>query len=477
MTMKLFDVIPEGLFQLLSGPNKRIYAEALLLLFDHAQTERFGIRYEVMRDLLQEMLETYKELGDDLAVTDEEGQDAAPERDQLSLEDITRAQAGAVLRRLERLRWIGVETRSQFERFIVLPHYAIRIIGVLKELCDAKTVEYQRFAFLIYQSLTGDAAKHQPCSAVLGAADVSGQFRQELVSLYNNMKHHMEQVVRQTSIQDVLDHHFDHYKSQIIDKSYHRLKTSDHVARYRMQILNTVQMWLLDRDQLEEAALDGVTSGMFPSQEEAEHAVRQALFFIEDTFTGLEELFYQIDVRHNQYLRSSYDRARYLSQQNEGTDRQLARVLELIGKRHDAKDWGRLFALRQVRGVSEQSMFSPRRKRAPHQPDVHVKVDVPEDVLAELRSYNRERMRKAITRKKVDDYVLGRMGDRAEMEMEELAPQTAEQFIMLGYVYLYGSDGGSGFRIKRSETRRILEIGGYRFDGHTIVRKEGSGRR
>lgn len=477
--MKLFEVIPEGLFQLLTGFHKQIYAEALLLLYDHAQTERFGIRYEVMRDLLQEMLETRQELGDSIATLDEEGDDITlpQDRGQLSMEDVTRAKANAMLRRMERLKWMDVETRTQFDRYIVLPHYASRIISVLKELCEAKTVEYQRFAFLIYQSLTGEAIKLQPCSAVLSAAEVSGQFRQELIALYNNMKHHMEQVVRQTSIQDVLDHHFEHYKSQIIDKSYHRLKTSDHVARYRMQILNTVQQWLLDRDQLAEAAFDGMKSGLYPTQEEAEQAVKQALFFIEDTFAGLEELIYQIDVRHNQYLRSSYDRARYLSQQNVGMDQQLARLLELLGKGHPAENADHLFALRQVRALSEQSLLPPRRKRAPHQPDVHVTVEVPEHVLEELRSKNLERMRKAVTRKKVEEYVLGRMGERMEMELEELAPHNAEQFIMLGYVYLYGSDGGTGFRIERSGTRRILIMGGYRFDNHTIVRKEGGKRR
>ncbi len=61
--MNLFDVVPEGLFHLLTGSNRKIYAEALLLLYEHSQRERFGIRYEVMRDLLQELLETQQETG------------------------------------------------------------------------------------------------------------------------------------------------------------------------------------------------------------------------------------------------------------------------------------------------------------------------------------------------------------------------------------------------------------------------------
>lgn len=477
--MKLFDVIPEGLFQLLTGSYKQVYAECLLLLYEYTQTERFGIRYEVMRDLIQELLESRVEYGDALDGLEGEEEGADSRQDQVSMEEVTRAKAGFILRRLERLRWVDVETRNQFERFLVLPHYASRIIGVLRELCEARTVEYQRFAFLIFQSLTGEAAKQQPCSAVLSAADVSRQFRQELIALYNNMKHHMEQVVQQSTIQEVLDHHFDQYKSQIIDKSYHRLKTSDHVARYRLQILHTVQQWLLDPEILRDAANDGVKSGIYPSAEEAERAVKEALFFIEDTFAGLEDIFYQIDVRHNQYLRSSFERARYLSQQNEGLETQLARMLELMGKHKQGPvlDGDRLFALRQVRMLSEPSLLPPRRKRAPHQPEAHVVVDMPAHVREELRGKNAEKIRKAVTRKKVDDYVLGKLGGRPEMEMQELAPRTVEEFILLGYVYLYGSDGGSGFKIKRNPERQVMLVGGYRFDNHIVQRKEGGRRR
>ncbi len=66
--MKLFDIIPDRLFTLLVGSNKQIYAEALLLLYDQAQIERLGIRFNVIRDLLQEMLDTLRELNEDIAV-------------------------------------------------------------------------------------------------------------------------------------------------------------------------------------------------------------------------------------------------------------------------------------------------------------------------------------------------------------------------------------------------------------------------
>lgn len=483
--MKLFDVLPERFFGLLTGPNKQLYAEAVLLLYEQSQRERFGIRYDIMRDLLQELIETQRELGVDYRPEEEELITAERTEQQLSLEDTARAQANMMLRRLEALKWIDVEDRDQFQRYIVLPHYSSRILAVLKELVEARTVEYQRFAFSTYQILTGEEAKLRPCFAVREALQITLQFRQELITLYNNMKHHMEQVVRKMTIQEVLDHHFDTYKSQIVDKSYHRLKTSDHVSRYRFQILRSVQDWLLDRDLMEETIADGLQSDLYRSREEAEEDIRQALLTIEEIYNGLDEIFYQIDVRHNQYLRSSYDRARYLSQHQTGVVQQLAGLLELLARpgvslgratgatltdEEAAQLSIRLFRLQRNEQLDEGSLLVPRQRRQPHQPDKHIVVEIPPEWKEQIRQDNLERMRRSVTRKKVEQFVFERMGDREEMEMRELAPETVEQLLLLAYVYLYGQDGSSAFRLQRNQERVIIHIGPYRFHNHTVVR-------
>lgn len=501
--MRLFEVLPERFFQLLTGPNKQLYAEALLLLYEQSQRERFGIRYDVMRDLLQEMIETQREMGMDYAPDEDEGTEgelSVPagvyESRQITLEEAARSQANLMLRRLEALKWIDVEDRDQFQRYIVLPHYSSRMLALLKELCEARAVEYQRFAFSTFQVLSGDEAKLRPCFAVREALQITLQFRQELITLYNNMKHHMEQVVRKTSIQEVLDHHFDTYKSQIVDKSYHRLKTSDHVSRYRFQILQKVQDWLLDRDLLEETIADGLESDFYRSREEAEEDIRQALLTIEEIYAGLDEIFYQIDVRHNQYLRSSYDRARYLSQHQTGVSQQLAVLLEHLTQRAAAPGMKesvkgnaylseveaeqisvRLFRLQRNEQLSEGSLWIPRQRRQTHQPERHIVVDIPHELKEQLHQANLERMRRSVTRKKVEQFVLERLGTREEMEMRELAPETAEQFLLLTYVYLYGQDGSSVFRLRRNENRTIIHIGPYRFHNHTILRDRGRSRR
>ena len=187
---------------------------------------RFGIQYDIMRDLTQELLETQEELG--LVFEDDEDQEqAVPEG---PVADPFRIKANALLRRLERLGWIQVETRDNFRAFIVLPHYSSRLLALFQDICEARAVEYQRFAFITYQLLTGEEARMRPSFAAMEAGRMTGQFVDELKILVNNMKYHMERVAAKTSVQEVLSHHFDEYKTQIIDRSYHRLKTSDHVS-------------------------------------------------------------------------------------------------------------------------------------------------------------------------------------------------------------------------------------------------------
>ncbi|PDO09621.1 MAG: hypothetical protein BLM47_11600 [Candidatus Reconcilbacillus cellulovorans] len=471
--MNLFDIVPETLFQLLAGPNRRLYAEALLLLYEHARRERFGVPLPLMRDVFQELIESYRERGVEFAAEEE---DAAGTEDTAD-EDKSRAQANALIRRLVALKWIDVEVRDRYESFIVLPRYSSRLLALFAELCEDRAVEYQRFAFAAYQMLHGKEAAERPYAAVREALDVSRRLEHELVVLYNNIKNHMEQVIAKQSLEDVLHHHFVEYQSNIVDRSYHRLKTSDHVARYRGAILDCVRAWLTDARFLAAAAEDGVRGEWHATREEAEAAVREALLELEAIYTGLDELYRQIDWRHNQYLRASYERARYLGgTRHLGMERKIAGLLERIGRLGDRLPDGAVgdaadVRLSLIRPLSDASLYAPRRRRPPHEPPPHVVEPVPEAWREAVLAAGRERAAKAVTREKVERFVLERMGDREAIDMVELAPADEEEFLLFSFVYLYGYDRGSAFRIERAEGR-LAQFGPYRFHNHRLVRSD-----
>ena len=202
--MELFDVLPERFFGLLAGKCRRIYAEAGLCLYEQYRLAQFGIEQEILRDKFQELIESWAEAG--VAYEDEDfsAKDADTEE--------SRAKANHMIRRMKEFGWLDYEQRENFKIFILLPHYSSRLWGLFANLCEGRAVEYQRFAFTTYQVLSGEAAKAQPSMAVLEAERLAEEFVEELRILLNNIKSKMEQVSAQTSLQDVLSHHFVEYR-------------------------------------------------------------------------------------------------------------------------------------------------------------------------------------------------------------------------------------------------------------------------
>jgi hypothetical protein len=469
--MSLWDVIPSRFFSLLASQNREIYAEALLLLYEQYLNNQFGIPYGYLRDIYQELLESKADVGELLAAEADE----TPVDTDLVGPELARAQAAAMIRRLKAYGWIDLEVRASFEQYIIVPFYSSRILTVLQELCQQRTVEYQRYAFDTYQLLAGDAAKEQPCSAILSARDTTQRFMESMRELANNMKQYMQDVVSKTTVQEVLEHHLDFYQSSVIDSSYHRLKTSDHVSRYRQAILDTVQQYLLSDDLFSRAVHDGLSSHIFTDQEQARDGLLTALRTVESAYRNLDAMLHEIDLRHNQYLRASFDRARYLGQFSHGFDQMLAHVLNWVASDSSAVIPNEAFRLQSLALLNEHSLYSPRQRRQPHRPTEHRVLPVPPELRELQRQENLERLRKVITREKVQRYVLDRLGERRSMSVEELAPEDIEQFLYLAAVYLYGYDGQAGYRLERGEKSVTLQVGPYIFDQRTIVRLDEKG--
>ncbi|EEL47051.1 hypothetical protein bcere0021_8310 [Bacillus cereus Rock3-42] len=457
---KLFECIPENYFNLFTGKNRGFYAEVAFLLYEQFHINRAGILYSLMKDEIQELIETKEELGECIDVEDE-----MEERVQDSAE-----RANVVLRRLKKLKWIDVEVRDQFEEFIVLPVYSSRILAVLKEICENRTIEYQRYCFTTYQLLTGVEAEERPASAILESEKYSEQLYDELTILLHNMKNHMETIAAKDDIQQVLEHHFGEYKKDIIDKSYHRLRTSDHVSRYRNKILERIQTWFLDDEFMKRAAKDAVESGYSTSQEEVMDVLSKKMYRVEEIYSNLDEICNQIDARHYQYLRAVLDRSRYLSTYNDSTDYKISYILEHIRQTDENIFDSSPFRLVQFRQLQEASLLSPRKKKGVYEPEQHEVTEISEEMREELKAENLRRIEKVINRKKIRKFVLEAMKGRQEIEMSELDLQNEEDALYLIYVYLYGYSRDAGYTLSE-ESPDFITQRGYTFSNRTIKRE------
>lgn len=464
--MQLFEVLPENYFNLFSRKNRVIYADVLNLIYEQYRVQRFGIEYIPMRDLIEEFLENRAELGvvvdiEELTISD-------------SNESAFRIQANAILRLLKENKWIDIETRESWVQYIVLPHYTSRILATFYELCEGKSVEYQQYAFSIYSALTGSEAQRRPSMAIYDAKEKTAEFAEELSLLANNIKHHSEELRAKDTFQGVLDHHFDQYLPAIVERSYHRLRTVEHVSRYRQTILDTLQKWLLDDQWIILAAEDALQNevyGLF-SREEASERVRQYIYEIMDTFNELEYILTEIDKRHNKYLRASENRLRIKIQHSSGTDALIGEILSWIGKDNSlamlAHKYSNIQALRQV---TEDSFYTPRKVGVPFKPVTHVILPINDEMKESFRNQFLEHMQGTITPEKTRDYVYERMDGRSEIKIEELAPTNMDEFLYLAHIFLYSCQNKIGYHLIRSDNDRILHIGPYQFSDRKIERR------
>jgi uncharacterized protein YeeX (DUF496 family) len=62
-----------------------------------------------------------------------------------------------------------------------------------------------------------------------------------LSELNQNIRRYVERAMRESDVADLLHLQFDDY-AKTLGPAYHALKTSDHVSRYRRDIINQVQI-------------------------------------------------------------------------------------------------------------------------------------------------------------------------------------------------------------------------------------------
>ena len=141
INMKLFEIIPADFFSVLVSPNREIYADALMKLYEMFRTE-INIR-------LKSFLAEVEILLEDREYILEEG-DEAEDMEPSSL----RGKARLIVRRFVKTGWIDREfLDGSFTEIIIPNSYAITMMRMLKELTDEGGAEYDSLVFSTYSAL------------------------------------------------------------------------------------------------------------------------------------------------------------------------------------------------------------------------------------------------------------------------------------------------------------------------------------
>lgn len=306
----MFDIIPDSFFVPLASPNKLVYWECICKLFSVMDNQ---LSFGVERDVLVDELQYYFEQSNAADFSEEEltGTDS-------------RSKANWMLRRLEHCGWLEIETDKSYVQKVNFKEYAVRIVKTLLEIAEGKQIEYQGYIYTIY-SLVRSNTDH-PGVVLLQILENTDLLITGLKNLNSNIKHYIDDLTRHKTVAEIMNALFNDYITNIVDKAYHRLLTSDNVSKFRPEIIDRLEAKGRSRAYVEKAAAE-IASIKEISSGEAEESVYQYLHGIIDAFQNMDDILREINQKNTQYQRSAVNRARFMLTGSEDVRGQLKEIL------------------------------------------------------------------------------------------------------------------------------------------------------
>lgn len=464
----IFNHIPENLFSILAGPLKEVHAGLLLLIHDQYKRTIYTIPRETVIDLFCEYLETaaFSEQAVD-ELWDEAGSDI-------------RERANHFLRKFIDARWVIQEQQHDYTLKITLPDYSIYLLETLDKIRTGYRMEFRGRVLSVYQNLTGEDSLSY--IALQQAHESTAELIKGLTGLNHSIKKYTEKLLEIEKPRDIISQIFDEYQTKILGEQYYRLKTSEHISKYRTGILTRVKDWAVNRTEIINQAARMVEEKQAADHMEAENMIYGWLDYIEEAFRSMDDILVEIDRRNSQYARSAVEKLRFQMQQGRGIEQQLIGLLRHLAVR--ARNAGeqeelppevagsvRLFR-QQV--VDELSVKMPAQSRKEHQPQPIKVVEIEQAVRSGKLNRFRERVGQEITVDEINSYVNDRLlKNRQSLPLSACPLETRSQWVRLIYILLYSRSKRAEFTLGGQRSTSVtLEGGKVELPDLTLHRKE-----
>lgn len=458
----MFHILPGNFFVPLSSPNRIVYWECICKLFS---TMEHQLSFGVERDVLVDELEYYFD----------QTQAAEMEEDEFQALD-SRGKANSMLRKLEFYGWIEVETDKSYVQRVNFKEYAVKIMKTLLEIAEGKQIEYQGYIYTIY-SLVRSNTDH-PGIVLLQILENTDMLITGLKNLNSNIKHYIDELTKHRTVAEIMDALFNDYITNIVDKAYHRLLTSDNVSKFRPEIIERLESKSRNKTYVAKAAQE-IAGIREISVEEGQELVYRYLHEIIEAFRNMDDILMEINQKNTQYQRAAINRARFLLSGDEDVRGQLKEILLGLNEavNEEQMDLGGIYRIEFLDGLIRLYSSSVMDSNSLYSPTEGRKEFVPQELVAEepdifLRQEKMrritEKMQKILSPEKIGKYVDSQLGDKGELRAAQFPLENVEDFIKIIYIRLYGQRKNMNYTV---ESLRETEAGGYRFKDFVIRRK------
>ncbi|MDE5546977.1 MAG: hypothetical protein K2I88_05885 [Anaeroplasmataceae bacterium] len=366
--MDFFGMIPDNFFSLLASKNKRIYLASILQSFKTYETGSIlGIEKKIVVDDLVNFLDNSSYLYD---VEDEEDEESNPQS--------KRELANYILRRMEECGWIYIDVTNDYEEILNFSDMAITICEALitaypmaaesygddQESYEIYVNEYQGYIYTIYSILNNpDNADY--VTQFNAVYNNTKQLIRALRRLDSRLKEYISSVVETSEIKDLMERLMT-FKTEIYDRSYLRMKTSDNINRYRLSIVSKLEE--LANDEFAMSMIVNDYKRRYPAVDIATQKASKAIDEVIDVFNSIDTFVTEIDNKNRTYINSTIGKIKFLLSEDDNIIGKLNTVLKHIKNSNEKGKIDKamrlvdtMYTLNQTKiFTQDNSLYSPR---------------------------------------------------------------------------------------------------------------------
>ena len=462
----LFDIIPENFFGPLAAPGKRVYWECICRLFAVTSKQlSFGVERDVLVDDLQYYFES--SMAADMSEEELEETKGLDSRDK----------ANFMLRRLENYGWIYVDVDYSYVQRVNFRDYAVQIIKALLAVSQERRTEYQGYIYTIYNLVR--AGGSNPGLGLLQIVENMDDLITGLKSLNANIKRYIDELTKHSTVAEIMDALLNDYYSNVVDKAYHRLITTDNVSKFRPEILERLEANSKNKRYLHAAAKE-IAELREVSEEDAFELVLEMLHDVIDAFRKMDDILDEINKKNTRYQRAAINRARFLLSSSEDIRGQLKDILSFMNERIQEKelDYNAIYELEELDKLVKifswsyldmDSLYAPIEGKKEFIPQEMPVIVADEEARNEKRKRMQEKLERILTPDKINAYVGEQLAGRRAMLASELPLEEKDAFIRMIYIRLYGQRKNMKYRL---EVKDVTEKEGFRFRDFVIISKQ-----
>ena len=358
--MNLFSTLPADLFSILASPNRRLYADALEVLYE-AYRDNLKIPEVTLYSMLRSRLEGQ------LAEANFESEEDIDEEE---LRDIS-GRARFLIRKLCSKGWFEKERGEDFEEYITVPAYSSRLLELFHQLTEDQPARGYSYVLSTYSTLKvaddGNDA-YERMTAVYNAYDNTQALIKLLQMVYHNVRHYLQIPVEMQNVNKVLAAHVDDFGQKVIETYIRPLKVKDSVPKYKVPILIILNKWIED-----DAILYSISSAAFQdrrgvSVDACRSDLLTKIYWVKERYETIERDYLdEIDSQVRRYTRATTQKIENLTNRDQNIRGNLNYLLTALSRNRRASEiveqMQDAFQLFEQSFLTEKSLWSSRKPR------------------------------------------------------------------------------------------------------------------